>query len=363
MIWSIKALRHYADFSGRARRKEFWLFMLVWLVFFCLGILFNIITSVLFEKEVYPLMFSYWVATILPAMAVGVRRLHDIGKNGWLLLLPVAWVLSFLLVEIFSFYDLSGSFLSFFMYFAKTISLPAFFILMSIPGQCGENKYGPDPKTSPEIFAEPARVKSAGLTLIVSSVFALSVRIIGFQIEVTDIISLDYVINFLAIAIYIILLVMGILMMIGKLLCGAIGRDKLTIIFLFGIYFVLLIYNSDSFRWLIQFYISKLGIYLSIVLAAGFVFLLYKIDFLLKLISFFAIYFFSVILLYNMNSISEGSFAREIDRYIFGGDCFELVCYEGAWIRTSKILIPIAYIILTATFLSRIFRANNSNDR
>ena len=363
MKWYIKALRHYADFSGRARRKEFWLFMLVWLVLFYFGFMFMTLLSILLENDVYPLMLSYWAATILPAMAVGVRRLHDIGKSGWLILLPVAVVLCFFSINILYIYNLNGLFLAFF-YFIKCIGIPVFMILMCIPGQCGENKYGPDPKTSPEIFSEPARMKSAGLTFLIGSIAALPASIFGFQMEVHDIIYLDYIVYFLFIAIHSILLVMGILMMTGKLLCGAIGKDWLTMIFLFGIFFVLFIFNSDSFRGLIQFYISKLGIYFSIALAAGFVFLLYKIDFLLKLISFFTIYFFSVILLYNMNSFSDSSFATAIIRYINRSDYLEFVWYfKGTWNSASKILITIAYIILTATFLSRIFRANNSNDR
>lgn len=65
---------HYADFKGRARRREYWL-MFLW------NLIFNIIPFV---------NILWWLGTFIPNLALGVRRLHDIGKSGW------CWLLGFI---------------------------------------------------------------------------------------------------------------------------------------------------------------------------------------------------------------------------------------------------------------------------
>jgi uncharacterized membrane protein YhaH (DUF805 family) len=115
MKWFIKCLRHYADFSGRARRKEYWMFMLfsmiTAIVIGVLMILVFMLTKNHYYNELIPyglseeqvravqignlnymkaiynvssiVYLSYSIIMILPSMAVAVRRLHDIGKSGW----------------------------------------------------------------------------------------------------------------------------------------------------------------------------------------------------------------------------------------------------------------------------------------
>jgi uncharacterized membrane protein YhaH (DUF805 family) len=75
-------LKKYADFSGRARRSEYWWFILFLnLVLLVPYIIAKIIPSLIF------LLFIVWLAGIVPALGVGTRRFHDIGKSGWFLLL------------------------------------------------------------------------------------------------------------------------------------------------------------------------------------------------------------------------------------------------------------------------------------
>jgi uncharacterized membrane protein YhaH (DUF805 family) len=76
-------LTKYADFSGRARRSEYW-------YFFLFGALVNIVVSI-FAGAIHLSFLSYLVslALIVPSVAVGVRRLHDIGKSGWWLLISL----------------------------------------------------------------------------------------------------------------------------------------------------------------------------------------------------------------------------------------------------------------------------------
>jgi uncharacterized membrane protein YhaH (DUF805 family) len=84
----IRCLRdNYANFNGRAARPEFWWFMLASvIVAFVLG---------LFNMNMLALLFN--LAVLVPSLAVGARRLHDIGKSGWfqlLVLIPLlGWIL------------------------------------------------------------------------------------------------------------------------------------------------------------------------------------------------------------------------------------------------------------------------------
>lgn len=105
--------KHYADFSGRARRSEYWGTVLFnGLIQAGLSIILSIVATILFssieingEVTVSPLLFVlinipryiYSLVWLLPSLAVAVRRLHDIGKSGWNLLwifLPIiGWIM------------------------------------------------------------------------------------------------------------------------------------------------------------------------------------------------------------------------------------------------------------------------------
>lgn len=78
MEWYLKALRQYADFEGRARRKEYWMFSLFNLIFACL----IIVGTGLIGNLGIILFLLYGVGTLIPSIAVSVRRLHDVGKSG-----------------------------------------------------------------------------------------------------------------------------------------------------------------------------------------------------------------------------------------------------------------------------------------
>jgi uncharacterized membrane protein YhaH (DUF805 family) len=88
MNWYLEVLKKYTVFSGRARRTEYWMFYLVNTV---AGGIMYIIGSLLFEdKNLLPGL--YGLITLIPSIAVSVRRLHDVGKNGafyFLALIPV----------------------------------------------------------------------------------------------------------------------------------------------------------------------------------------------------------------------------------------------------------------------------------
>jgi uncharacterized membrane protein YhaH (DUF805 family) len=83
MSYYVAVLKKYATFGGRARRKEFWFF-----------VLFNMIISIVLGYvgrlvHFYQLGNIYSLAVLVPSIAVGIRRMHDIGKSGWFILIPI----------------------------------------------------------------------------------------------------------------------------------------------------------------------------------------------------------------------------------------------------------------------------------
>ncbi len=88
--------KKYAEFNGRAQRSEYWYFVL-----FCVGVGFGMgaLDIMLFPAyENGPLGTVFSLATIIPSLAVGARRLHDIGKSAWWLLLWLAIVVGWIVL-------------------------------------------------------------------------------------------------------------------------------------------------------------------------------------------------------------------------------------------------------------------------
>jgi len=118
--WYMMPWRKFAVFSGRARRREYWTFALV---HFIPGMILTLGTLAGDRgvRELCTLVSAVLVlATIVPNLAVSVRRLHDTGRSGW-----------FLLVGLLPF--VGGIIL---------------ILLMALDGEPNENRYGPDPKTN-----------------------------------------------------------------------------------------------------------------------------------------------------------------------------------------------------------------------
>lgn len=84
ITYYLEVLKKYAVFSGRARRKEYWYFFLFSII---ASMLLAIVDEILGTESV--LMTLYNLAVLIPSMAAGVRRLHDIDRSGWWLLLPI----------------------------------------------------------------------------------------------------------------------------------------------------------------------------------------------------------------------------------------------------------------------------------
>lgn len=107
MNYYLHVLQNYATFSGRARRSEYWYFVLFNAIFsFGIGFVGGLLDMAILST-------IYAVAIVIPSIAVGVRRMHDVGKSGWFLLIPI--------------YNL---------------------VLACTDGVEGDNEYGADPKAS-----------------------------------------------------------------------------------------------------------------------------------------------------------------------------------------------------------------------
>jgi len=119
MEWYIKVIKSYSDFNGRARRKEYWMFTLWNIIFALLAVLLDYSFGIVYPLVGYgPLYIAYALFVLVPGIAVAVRRLHDIGKSGWMYLVAFIPIAGFILLLIF---------------FIKE-------------GDQGNNAYGEDPK-------------------------------------------------------------------------------------------------------------------------------------------------------------------------------------------------------------------------
>ena len=87
MEWYLKVVKdNYANFKGRASREEYWMFVLFNFIFI---IALSFIEVFLFGLYSSILSNIYTLAIMVPGTAAGVRRMHDTGKSGWFLLIPI----------------------------------------------------------------------------------------------------------------------------------------------------------------------------------------------------------------------------------------------------------------------------------
>ncbi|MNW48585.1 Inner membrane protein YhaH [compost metagenome] len=98
MQWYLKVLKNYVGFQGRARRKEYWMFVLFNIIAaFVLGFIGGLIN----QSFGLILGYVYGLAVLLPSLAVAVRRLHDTGRSGWMLLLSLIPLVGSIIVLVF----------------------------------------------------------------------------------------------------------------------------------------------------------------------------------------------------------------------------------------------------------------------
>jgi len=117
MDWYLKVLKQYTDFEGRARRKEYWMFTLFHVIFIICAIITDVSLG-LDSTGIGIVYLIYIIATFIPSLAVTVRRLHDIDKSGFYVLISFIPFIGGIILLIFTLTE----------------------------GRRGGNEYGPDPK-------------------------------------------------------------------------------------------------------------------------------------------------------------------------------------------------------------------------
>ena len=118
MNWYVEVLRKYAVFDGRARRREYWMFQLCQLlIVIALSIVDALIGRMISHAGV--LANLYGLATLVPGLAVLVRRLHDTNRSGWY----------------------------FFLCLIPLVGIIILIVFLAQDGEPGPNVYGPNPKT------------------------------------------------------------------------------------------------------------------------------------------------------------------------------------------------------------------------
>lgn len=106
MNWYIEVLKKYVVFRGRARRREYWYFFLFnILISIALGFIDGVTGMLDPTTGIGTLGGIYSLAVFLPSIAVAVRRLHDIGRTGWWLLIILIPIIGALTLLVFSLFD------------------------------------------------------------------------------------------------------------------------------------------------------------------------------------------------------------------------------------------------------------------
>ena len=327
----IKVLSHYADFSGRARRKEYWMFVLfntiftfVWAFLGILVLLLTLRHSNNILPGMYIVYLSYYIVMMLPSLAVVVRRLHDTGKSGWMLLVG----------------------------FIPIVGGIWLFILMLTAGEERGNKYGPNPKTTANTFDEKVKLRSAGITLIVASGTLILTTLLNWILRsLSETLLLSgpafTISQFFHFASMVLLLIAGIFLLNEKKMYEIQGKKKNAIILLLiavVIYFLLAVSNlfSTINAGFIKIdYFIPIVFYLAAALFAGSLLLSPQNKDLIRNVAVCSIVFSSIYLLWTIYRYMGGVFAQ-------GNWTYQLQNLFG----TFFIFLPIAFIVLAGTFLS-----------
>ncbi|WP_040482134.1 DUF805 domain-containing protein [Luminiphilus syltensis] len=109
MNWYFEALKKYAVFSGRSRRKEYWYFFLFNLIITLILGLAEVFAGIAPETDQSVLAALYQLAVLLPSIAVGVRRLHDTDRSGWWLLIGLIPIVGVIVLIVFFVQDSSAN--------------------------------------------------------------------------------------------------------------------------------------------------------------------------------------------------------------------------------------------------------------
>ena len=184
MNWMLLPLKRYFEFSGRSRRKEYWMFTLMNVLIYLFLTVLQLALGGGMAAMTQPgtdaaagaglaafgvvgiLQILISLAFLIPSIAVGVRRLHDTNRSGWWYLLPVVpYVLGFVLLSWGLFSGLSGggsgsgalAAIGGILLFVGLICAITLLVFFCLDGTRGPNRFGPDPKGGEEQLGEVFR--------------------------------------------------------------------------------------------------------------------------------------------------------------------------------------------------------------
>src|SRR5450759_3053967 len=145
MNWYLEVLKKYAVFEGRARRKEYWYFLLFNIIIGIILAVIDFMTGTFNEKIGMGLLgVIYILAVLMPGIAVAVRRLHDTNRSGWWLFIALVPLISALMLPVFK---VQGSVWFLLIALFQFLGAIVVLIFMVKDSQSGENQYGLNPKT------------------------------------------------------------------------------------------------------------------------------------------------------------------------------------------------------------------------
>jgi uncharacterized membrane protein YhaH (DUF805 family) len=104
MEWYLKVLKNYAVFNGRARRKEYWMFTLFYIISYLILMLIEFLIGI---PQVLTGIYS--LALLLPSLGVTIRRLHDTGRSGWWILISLIPLVGAIILLVFLCQDSQGT--------------------------------------------------------------------------------------------------------------------------------------------------------------------------------------------------------------------------------------------------------------
>ena len=125
MNWYLEVLKKYAVFSGRARRKEYWMFTLFSFIISCVLVFVEGLAASQGVVTLFVVTGLYSLAVMIPSMAVSFRRLHDTNRSGWWVLIALIPLIGNIVLLVFTVQD----------------------------SQPNENQYGSNPKAATAIVA------------------------------------------------------------------------------------------------------------------------------------------------------------------------------------------------------------------
>ena len=150
----LQAFKNYADFSGRATRREYWVFYIFNLALTVIAAMLDNVFEIAWGELGYgPIYTLYALGVLIPSLAVTVRRLHDVGKSGWMILVALI----------------------------PLVGPIWLIVLLAMAGDSSENEYGPVPEGIQNVPASDEMIFLSIVWALISMVMWVILPRISFE--------------------------------------------------------------------------------------------------------------------------------------------------------------------------------------